>query len=60
LPVAPNPALVEQTRERAESVQNRLADRITAFAGSMAFVYVSIVWFPCWIGSGSRNTRTAS
>ena len=45
----PNPALVEHTRQRAESVQNRIADRITAFAGSMAFVYLSIVWFGCWI-----------
>jgi uncharacterized membrane protein len=45
-----NPALVEQARKRAESVQNRVADRITAFAGSMAFVYVHIIWFGCWIG----------
>jgi uncharacterized membrane protein len=48
----PNPVLVEHARERAESVQNRIADRITAFAGSMAFVYVSILWFGCWIGFG--------
>jgi uncharacterized membrane protein len=33
-------------------VQNRIADRITAFAGSMAFVYIHIVWFGCWIGLG--------
>jgi uncharacterized membrane protein len=46
----PNPVLVEHTRQRAESVQNRIADRITAFAGSMAFVYISIIWFACWIG----------
>jgi len=45
-----NPALVEHARERAENTQNRIADRITAFAGSMGFVYVSIVWFACWIG----------
>ena len=50
LPLEPNPALIEHTRERAESVQNRIADRITAFAGSMAFVYISIIWFGCWIG----------
>jgi uncharacterized membrane protein len=36
----PNPVLVEHARERAESVQNRIADRITAFAGSMRFVYI--------------------
>src|SRR5439155_10085393 len=45
-----NPALIEHARERAESVQNRLADRITAFAGSMAFVYLHVIWFACWIG----------
>ena len=39
----PNPVLVEHARERAESVQNRIADRITAFAGSMRFVYLSIL-----------------
>jgi uncharacterized membrane protein len=50
LPLEPNPVLAEHARERAESVQNRIADRITAFAGSMAFVYVSILWFGCWIG----------
>src|SRR6478752_2001792 len=45
----PNPALVEHAEQRAQSVQNRIADRITAFAGSMWFVYIHIVWFGCWI-----------
>ena len=48
----PNPALLEHARKRAESVQNRIADRITTFAGSMAFVYIHILWFGCWIGFG--------
>jgi uncharacterized membrane protein len=52
LPTQPNPALVEHARERAESVQNRIADRITAFAGSMAFVYLHLVWFGSWIVFG--------
>jgi uncharacterized membrane protein len=46
----PNPALVRQAAERAKSIQNRIADRITAFAGSMWFVYIHIAWFSCWIG----------
>jgi uncharacterized membrane protein len=46
----PNPVLLEHARERAESVQNRIADRITAFAGSMRFVYIHILWFGAWIG----------
>ena len=48
----PNPALVEHAQRRAESVQNRIADQITDFAGSMWFVYIHIVWFGCWIGLG--------
>jgi uncharacterized membrane protein len=44
-----NPALLEHARKRAESVQSRIADRITAFAGSMAFVYIHLVWFGSWI-----------
>jgi len=50
LPIEPNPALVEHARQRAESVQNRIADQITTFAGSMLFVYLHILWFGCWIG----------
>jgi uncharacterized membrane protein len=46
----PNPALAEQAKERAESAQNRIADRITTFAGSMAFVYLHLLWFGVWIG----------
>jgi len=49
LPLEPNPALVEQARQRAQSVQNRIADRITAFSGSMAFVYIHAIWFASWI-----------
>jgi len=45
-----HPALLEQARVRAEARQNRLADRVTAFAGSMNFVYIHIIWFACWIG----------
>ena len=55
LPLEPNPALVEHARQRAGSVQNRIADHITLFAGSMAFVYVHVVWFGCWIGFGAER-----
>jgi uncharacterized membrane protein len=44
-----HPALVEHEAARAESVQNRVADRITTFAGSMAFVYIHLLWFAVWI-----------
>jgi uncharacterized membrane protein len=45
-----NPALRRHAEMRGESIQNRIADAITKFAGSMAFVYVHIVWFSLWIG----------
>jgi uncharacterized membrane protein len=52
LPIEPNPALVEHAEQRAANVQNRIADQITTFAGSMWFVYIHILWFGCWIGLG--------
>jgi uncharacterized membrane protein len=52
LPAPINPALLEHERERAAARQNRVADAITAFSGSMLFVYVHIIWFACWIGFG--------
>ncbi len=47
-----NPALAEQAVERAKSIENRIADRITTFSGSMRFVYLHALWFGCWIGFG--------
>jgi uncharacterized membrane protein len=52
-PVAPiNPAVLKHEKERADEVQNRIADKITTFSGSMAFVYLHVIWFSCWIGFG--------
>jgi uncharacterized membrane protein len=50
-----NPALVNQAEQRARAVENRVADAITRFAGSMTFVYVHIIWFASWIGFGVEN-----
>jgi uncharacterized membrane protein len=44
-----NPALAKFKESRAQSAQNRIADAITEFAGSMVFVYVHMVWFALWI-----------
>ena len=52
LPQLIDPALAKHAEERASKTQNRIADRITRFSGSMAFVYVHIVWFSTWIGLG--------
>ena len=47
-----NPALAEHARERARSFENRVADHVTAFSGSMRFVYLHAIWFGLWIGLG--------
>jgi uncharacterized membrane protein len=47
-----HPALLEFGEERAKNVQNRIADGITTFAGSMWFVYLHVAWFSIWIASG--------
>jgi len=44
-----SPALVKHEEERAASLQSRIADVITGFAGSMSFVYVHMVWFAFWV-----------
>ena len=50
-----NPALLKHAEDRAAVRQNRVADAITAFAGSMLFVYIHIIWFGCWIGFGVES-----
>ena len=55
LPQPINPALVQHAEERARDVQNRVADAITRFAGSMTFVYIHVIWFGCWIGFGVES-----
>ena len=49
-PLLANPALAQHAVERAKSIENRIADKITDFAGSMMFVYLHILWFGTWIG----------
>jgi hypothetical protein len=34
--------------------EDRVADRVTAFAGSLNFVYLHPVWFAAWIGVDAR------
>src|SRR5262249_21698887 len=42
-------AQLRRTADDARSMQDRLADKITAFVGSMAFVYIHAVLFLAWI-----------
>jgi uncharacterized membrane protein len=44
-----HPVVLKLRLKRAENVQLKIADAITAFAGSMPFVYVHIVVFAVWM-----------
>lgn len=46
---AHSPVVAKHRRERASSAQTRLADAITAFAGSMIFVYLHAALFAVWM-----------
>ncbi len=52
LPPPIDPALIRHAEHRAADAQNRAADGITRFAGSMVFVYLHVLWFTIWIASG--------
>ena len=47
--VSHHPVVVLLNRQRAEDAQLRIADRITAFAGSMPFVYLHVALFGAWM-----------
>jgi uncharacterized membrane protein len=55
LPAPVSPAQIQHAERRAADVQNRIADAITRFAGSMTFVYLHIIWFGAWIGFGVES-----
>ena len=44
-----HPIVLEQQQQRFDNVQLRVADKITAFAGSMQFVYLHVVLFTLWM-----------
>jgi uncharacterized membrane protein len=44
-----SPVVVKQLEKRASDVQLRVADSITAFAGSMKFVYLHVLLFAVWM-----------
>jgi uncharacterized membrane protein len=50
-----HPAIAAHEVKRAEDIQLRIADAITAFAGSMAFVYLHILGFGLWMWVAERN-----
>ena len=44
-----HPVLLDHQARRRESAQNRIADAITRFAGSMLFVYIHVAVFALWM-----------
>ena len=44
-----HPVVLEQQAQRLSSIQLRIADQITAFAGSMRFVYIHVLLFTVWM-----------
>ena len=51
-----NPVLLQHAEQRRKSAENRIADAITAFAGSMPFVYAHVIWFSILIGLVQSGT----
>ncbi len=47
--IAHSPVVVKQLEKRASDIQLRIADAITALAGSMNFVYIHAVLFALWM-----------
>jgi uncharacterized membrane protein len=47
--VVHHPVVIEQFNKRVNDTQLRIADKITAFAGSMTFVYLHVVLFAVWM-----------
>ena len=50
-----HPVVVAQFEKRASDAQLRIADNITAFAGSMKFVYLHAVVFAVWMLVFEKN-----
>jgi uncharacterized membrane protein len=44
-----HPVVSAEQAQRAADLQLRIADRITAFAGSMQFVYIHVALFAIWM-----------
>src|SRR6266540_1914088 len=44
-----HPVVIDEINKRAQDAQLRIADQITRFAGSMAFVYLHIALFTVWM-----------
>lgn len=66
VPIAPSNSMSRTVREMVELEQREkvqmgfsdyIADRVSAFAGSMPYVWLHVFWFSCWIGAGVFGVR---
>ena len=53
-----SPALLRHLQERSKRRENRFADQITRFAGSMKFVYIHASGSACGSSLEPRTTRS--
>ena len=44
-----HPVLVRHQEDRSRNLQDRIADAVTNFAGSMPFVYLHAIVFDIWM-----------
>ena len=49
---------LDQAARAQRTVTDRIVDAITAFCGSLAFVWVHALWFGVWIGENLLRGRT--
>src|SRR6478672_9227685 len=54
-PQTEHPVVTKTRQQRAEDLQLKVADAITAFAGSMPFVYVHVGLFAVWMLLVEKN-----
>jgi uncharacterized membrane protein len=50
-----HPAVLAEAKRRSDKIQLRIADRITAFAGSMNFVWIHAGLFAVWMEFLEKN-----
>src|SRR3954447_25384636 len=55
LSIPHHPVVIDQFNKRAADLQLRIADKITAFAGSMKFVYLHATIFAAWMLFFEKN-----
>ena len=48
---------LRRTAEKKRGLQDKIADTITEFSGSMTFVYIHAIWFALWVAINSGHLK---